>query len=271
MVSFTEISCAQLFKQIGLQDTPQILDVRLDEDFNPDAFLIPSSYRLPYTKVEKSLDHIQGSKVIVVCHEGLKLSHGVAAQLRSNMIDAVALAGGFVEWRKQDLPVISASILPPKQYRNGLWVTRHRPKIDRIACPWLLRRFIDRTARFLYVPPAHVLDVAARFEASSFDVLGSDFYDQAPLCSFDVLLDKIGLKHPALTKMAGVIRATDSGRLQDAPEAAGLLALSVGLSKRHRNDTAQMEAGLNLYDFLYLWARDGLKETHGWPHEKTTL
>ena len=163
MVSFTEIFCAQLFKQISLQDTPQILDVRLDEDFDQDAFLIPSSYRLPYTEVEKSLYHFEGSKVIVVCHEGLKLSHGVAAQLRSNMIDACALSGGFVEWCKQDLPIISASELPPKQYRNGLWVTRHRPKIDRIACPWLVRRFVDHRARFLYVPPAHVLDVAARF------------------------------------------------------------------------------------------------------------
>ena len=267
MVSFTEISCAQLFKQIGLQDTAQILDVRLDEDFETDAFLIPSSYRLPYTEVEKSLNHIQSSKVIVVCHEGLKLSHGVAAELRSNMIDACALSGGFVEWRKQDLPVISASHLPPKQYRNGLWVTRHRPKIDRIACPWLVRRFVDRRARFLYVPPAHVLDVAARFEAISFDIHGGEFFDQDPFSSFDMLLDKIGLKHPALTKMAGVIRATDSGRLQDAPEAAGLLAFLVGLSKLHRSDTAQMEAGLKLYDALYLWARDGLKETHGWPHE----
>ena len=141
------------------------------------------------------------------------------------------------------------------------------PKIDRIACPWLVRRFVDRRARFLYVPPAHVLDVAARFEAISFDIHGGEFFDQDPFSSFDMLLDKIGLKHPALTKMAGVIRATDSGRLQDAPEAAGLLAFSVGLSKLHRSDTAQMEAGLKLYDALYLWARDGLKETHGWPHE----
>ncbi|NJS40728.1 MAG: hypothetical protein HC783_18950 [Rhodobacteraceae bacterium] len=145
------------------------------------------------------------------------------------------------------------------------WVTRHRPKIDRIACPWVIRRFIDPAARFLFVAPAEVADVADRFNAIPFDIEGVPFSHRGDRCTFDTLLDDFHLHSPALDRMATVIRAADTDRHDLAPQAAGLLALSVGLSRMYHDDLQQLVAGIALYDALYRWARDGHEEGHDWP------
>ena len=263
MPSFSEIAPAQLARLIGTPDTPIILDVRLAQDAADDPRLIPGARRASHDTVRA--DDYAGRSVVVVCHKGLKLSHGVAALLRASGVQAEALEGGHVAWAAADLPLIPMRALPPATNGATLWVARHRPKIDRIACPWLIRRFIDPAAKVLFVPPRDVTGVADRFGAVPFDVPDVTFTHRQTGCTFDAFLDDFNLHGPALDKMADVIRAADTDRNDLVPQAAWLLALSVGLSRLYRDDAAQLEAGMLLYDALFRWARDGQDETHGWP------
>lgn len=260
MPNYNEIIPEALMRLIGTPSCPRIVDVCIDDDFSADPNLIPTAQRVPHDDLDAIAALGDGREIVVVCQKGLKLSHGVAAYLRARGATAQVLSGGNQGWRDAELPrVPAASQLGP------LWVTRHRPKIDRIACPWLIRRFIDPKARFLFVPPATVADVAARFGATPFDVDIPPFTHCDDRCTFDAMLDHFGLDLPALRDMATVIRAADTDRHDHAPQAAGLLALSVGLSRMYRDDTEQLEAGMGLYDALYRWARDGQGEGHDWP------
>jgi hypothetical protein len=145
------------------------------------------------------------------------------------------------------------------------WITRERPKIDRIACPWLIRRFVDPRAVFLFVEPSEVLAVAERFAATPFDVEGVFWSHRGELCSFDVMVDEFGLETEPLLRLAAIVRGADTARLDLAPEAPGLLAASLGLSRMFTDDLAQLAAGLTLYDAFYRWCRDATDETHNWP------
>ena len=133
------------------------------------------------------------------------------------------------------------------------WVTRERPKIDRIACPWLIQRFIDAEAEFLYVPAADVLRVAVQTGATPYDVPDVEMGHVAELCSFDAFLAKHGLTDPALARLATIVRGADTDRLDLAPQSAGLLAISLGLSRCHADDHAMLAHGMVLYDALYAW------------------
>jgi hypothetical protein len=145
------------------------------------------------------------------------------------------------------------------------WVTRERPKIDRIACPWLILRFIDRDAEFLYVPPAEVLRVADRTGATPYDIPGVEMSHVGELCSFDAILAKYGLADPALQQLATIVRGADTSRLDLAPQSAGLYALSLGLSHVFPDDHEMLRHGLVMYDALYAWCRSCRDETHAWP------
>jgi hypothetical protein len=149
------------------------------------------------------------------------------------------------------------------------WVTRERPKIDRVACPWLITRFIDPAAEFLFVPAAEVPAVAARTGAIPFDVEGVELSHEGPLCSFDALLKKYRLTDPALQELAVIVRGADTARLDLAPQAAGLLAISLGLSHNFTDDHEQLRHGFVLYDALYAWARHVRDETHTWNPQRT--
>lgn len=265
MPSFSEISVSQLARLMGTPDAPAFIDVRLDEDFALDPRLIPASTRMSHTAIEDIANAVTTSAVII-CQGGLKLSQGVAAQLRAQGIAAEALEGGFEAWSGTDLPLIPTAALPTPQSGTPLWVTRHRPKIDRIACPWLIRRFVDPGARFLFVPPRDVLGVADRFGATPFDVENAVFSHKGDQCTFDTMLQTFSLSTPPLLAMAQIIRAADTNTHDLAPQAAGLLALSVGLSRLYRDDMAQLDAGMLIYDALYRWARDGQNEGHDWPN-----
>jgi hypothetical protein len=146
-----------------------------------------------------------------------------------------------------------------------VWVTRARPKIDRVACPWLIRRFIDPSAVFLFVAPPEVVDVADRFHATPFDIEGIFWSHRGELCTFDVMVEEFGLYCEALDRLAVIVRAADTARLDLAPQAAGLLAASLGLSRRHKDDLVQLDASFSLYDGFYRWARDATAEEHNWP------
>jgi hypothetical protein len=201
----------------------------------------------------------------------LKLSHGVAAWLRNEGIQADTLEGGVLAWAEAGLPMVSSAKIPARDARGRtLWVTRSRPKIDRIACPWLIRRFIDPSAVFLFVPSSEVEGVAARFGATPFDIEGDNIFwsHRGELCTFDVMVEEFGLATKPLKQLATIVRAADTARLDLAPEASGLLAASLGLSRMYTDDLAQLEAGLLLYDAFYRWCRDATDETHNWPSKK---
>lgn len=255
----TQITPAQLMRRIGTPDAPTVYDVRLAEDIAADPRLIPTSIALPYTAFDPC--PVETGPVVVVCQRGRKLSEGVAAMLRAQGISAETLEGGTEAWAAAGLPMVPMAALAG----TGLWVTRHRPKVDRIACPWLIRRFINPSARFLFVAPAEVAAVGDRFGATPFDIEGVTFSHRGQRCSFDALMDDFGLHTEALDRLAQVVRAADTDRHDLAPQAAGLLALSVGLSRMFRDDLEQLEAGMALYDALYRWARDGHEEGHDWP------
>lgn len=145
------------------------------------------------------------------------------------------------------------------------WVTRERPKIDRIACPWAILRFIDPAAEIHFVPAGDVRAAAERLHALPFDVADVRFSHRGERCTFDTLLDEFGLDDPPLRRLSVIIRGADTGRLDFAPEAAGLLAASLGLSRLCADDRTMLSHGMILYDALYAWARDASGETHGWP------
>ena len=145
------------------------------------------------------------------------------------------------------------------------WITRERPKIDRVACPWLITRFIDPQAEFLYVPSGDVLRIAAEKDATPYDIPGVELTHEGELCSFDAFLKKCQLGEPALQQLAEIVRGADTSRLDLTPQSAGLYAISLGLSQRYSDDHEMLSHGLILYDALYAWCKECQGESHNWP------
>ena len=166
---------------------------------------------------------MQGKRVVVTCKKGKKLSAGASALLRTAGVAAESLEGGNFAWRDAGLPLVPAAKIPSlTETGYTLWVTRHRPKVDRVACPWLIRRFIDPRAQFLYVPPAEVLDVAERFGATPFDVEGvhwSHRGESGEFCTFDTMVDEWAISSDTLNRLAKLVRGADTDRHELAPEA----------------------------------------------------
>ena len=266
MPSPNAISALQLARLIGLPDTPLLIDVRIDEDVAADPRAVPGAIRRNWREAASWAAGHAGQPVIVICQRGLKLSEGTAAWLRHHGARAETLEGGYEAWRDAGLPLVRPDHLPqPDAQGRTVWVTRARPKVDRIACPWLIRRFIDRSAVFLFVSPAEVPAVADRFGATPFDIEGVFWSHRGETCTFDTMLDEFALHTPALDRLALIVRGADTARPELAPEAPGLLAASLGLSRMHKDDLLQLEAGIALYDSFYRWARDAGEETHDWP------
>lgn len=144
------------------------------------------------------------------------------------------------------------------------WITRERPKIDRIACPWLIARFIDETPEFIYAPAGKVVEMAKELGAIPYDIPGVELSHVGQLCSFDAFIAKYRLNDPALSDIAVIIRAADTDRLDLAPQASGLLAISLGLSHSFANDHEMLKHGLIMYDALYAWCKHARSETHTW-------
>ncbi len=261
----TEITAKQLARLIGTPDCPVLIDICIDEDFAADARFIPGARRHPHPRISELAAALHGKRTILICQKGLKLSQGAAAMLRALGVPAENLAGGNFEWRDQGLPLVPADKIPPIQDGKTLWVTRHRPKIDRIACPWLIRRFVDPRAVFLFVSPTEVLNVAEKFNATPFDVENVFWSHRDERCTFDIMVEEFCLETEPLKRLAAIVRGADTDRPDLAPEAAGLLAASLGLSRMFKDDLAQLEAGMTLYDAFHRWARDATDETHNWP------
>jgi rhodanese-related sulfurtransferase len=263
------ISFDKLARIIGTPRAPILLDVRSEEDFAADPRLLPSAIRINDQAIATLAPQLGGLPSITVCQSGHRRSQGTAAWLRAEGCSSEYLEGGFDTWRTAGLPLIDPAKLPARDAQGRtIWVTRSRPKIDRIACPWLIRRFLDPRAIILFVASAEVVGVAERFNASPFDIEDVFWSHRGELCTFDVMLAEFGLTIPALDRLARIVRGADTARLDLAPEAAGLLAASLGLSRMYSDDLEQLEAGMLLYDAFYRWARDATDETHNWPTNK---
>ncbi len=263
------ISADKLSRILGTPRAPVLLDVRSEEDYAADPRLLPGAVRSDDRALTALASRLAGQPSIVVCQAGHRRSQGTAGWLRAEGCPSEYLEGGFEAWQAAGLPLVDPTKLPARDIRGRtVWVTRSRPKIDRIACPWLIRRFLDPHALFLFVAPAEVEGVAERYNAAPFDIGGVFWSHRADLCTFDVMLAEFGLRIPALDMLGTIVRGADTARLDLAPEAAGLLAASLGLSRMYSDDLEQLEAGMLLYDAFFRWARDATDETHNWPTNK---
>jgi rhodanese-related sulfurtransferase len=270
MPSPNTISQDKLNRMIGTHRAPVLIDVRNDEDFGADPRLIPGSHRRSHTDVAEWAGDYAGQQVVVICTKGLKLSHGSAAWLRHAGASAENLEGGAEAWAAAELPMVPVEKLPPRDASGRtVWVTRMRPKIDRIACPWLIRRFVDPSAVFLFVAPSEVEAVGERFGAAPFDMEDVFWSHRGERCTFDVMVEEFGLASPALLHLTTIVRGADTNRLDVASESPGLLAASLGLSRVFADDLKQLDASMALYDGLYRWCRDVRSESHDWPPRKS--
>jgi rhodanese-related sulfurtransferase len=269
MPANTLITVPQFSRLVGLPITPSIVDVRIDDDYRADPRLVPGSIRRDYRGIAGWAPEYRGKSVVVVCLRGQKLSEGTAAWLRHEGIDAQTLEGGFEAWKRAGETLVRTDKLPPRDEQGRtVWVTRSRPKVDRIACPWLIRRFVDPNAVFLFVLPGEVTAVAERFNATPFDIDGVFWSHRGPTCTFDTMIEEFGLKSEPLARLAAIVRGADTARLDLAPQAAGLLAASLGYSRMYRDDLDQLEAAMGFYDAMYRWCREATEETHNWPTHK---
>jgi hypothetical protein len=194
---------------------------------------------------------LPGAEAVVYCVHGHEVSQGVAKALGARYLE-----GGIEHWDGERMAKPAGA--PTR------WVTRERPKVDRIACPWLIRRFIDADAEFLYVPKDDVLRVARERSAIPYDVPDVEFSHVGGRCSFDAFVFRYRLADPALQELAVIVRGADTNRPDLAPQSAGLVALSLGLSERFRDDHEMLEHGMVMYDALYAWCRSAKSEVHTW-------
>jgi rhodanese-related sulfurtransferase len=268
MPAINAIAPDKLARLIGTPNCPAIIDVRTADDFAADPRHLPGALRRDHAVVTDWAREFPGRSIVVAGQHGRELSEGVAAWLRHEGIAAEILDGGIAGWTAAGLTMIPDAVLPKRDGQGRtLWVTRARPKVDRIACPWLIRRFVDPQAVFLFVSPSEVAGVAERFGAAPFDIEGDGvtWSHDGERCTFDVMVERFDLYGlPGLARLAEIVRGADTGRPELVPQAAGLLAISLGLSRMYSDDLAQLEAGMLVYDALFRWCRDATHETHDW-------
>lgn len=264
------IAPIDLLKRIGSDKSPIILDVRRDSSFLASAWVLPGAQRAAHIDPQVTgqltgLSHSQ-SDIVCYCVHGHNVSQMAVADLRSRGYRAAWLEGGFAAWEAEGRPLIARAPDAEARFGKGtIWVTRRRPKIDRVACPWFIRRFVDPKARFFFVEGAHALASAAELNAIAFDVEGAPVTHDGPRCSFDTLLDRYEVSDVSLRRLADIVRGADTANLGLGREAGGLLSISLGLSALESDDRVMLERGFHLYDGLYAYLRFASNEPHNWP------
>ena len=231
---------------------PLVIDVRRRPAFLAATDMIRGALRRDPETVAAWRGHLPAdADVVVYCVHGHEVSQAVARTLGARYLE-----GGIEHWDGKRAAKPAGA--PTR------WVTRERPKVDRIACPWLIRRFIDADAEFLYVPPGEVLRVAAERSAVPYDVPDVEFSHVGGRCSFDAFVYRYRLRDPALDELAVIVRGADTNRPELSPQSAGLVALSLGLSARFADDQEMLEHGMLMYDALYAWCASPKDEVHTW-------
>lgn len=254
------VSAASLRDSLAGTQPPLVIDVRKDERFRDARDMMRGALRRdPLAAGEWGGTLPSAASVVVYCVHGHEVSQSACIALRRSGIDACYLDGGIERWREA-----GGELSAKPAGASTRWVTRQRPKIDRIACPWLVSRFVDPGAEFLYVPAADVMQVARDRQAVPYDVPDVEFAHDGEACSFDAFLNHFRLRDPALGELARIVRGADTGRLDLAPQAAGLVAISIGLSRMYADDYRMLRHGAVIYDALYRWCREGKNETHCW-------
>jgi rhodanese-related sulfurtransferase len=268
------IALEALLRLFGTARMPVLVDVRRREAYDKADSVIPTAvWRDHKAAPEWGRDLPRGRDVVVYCVHGHQVSESAAALLRAAGVAAFYLDGGIEGWRAAGAPLVAKAAL--ERYRpNGAsqWVTREAPRIDRLACPWFVRRFVDAAAQFHYVSAKQVSAVAAETGAIAYDISepGIEFTHDGPRCSFDAFMKIFGVRDTALDRVADIIRGADTSRHDLAPQCAGLLAITLGLGAIESDDHALLERAMPLYDGLYGWARFAAGETHGWPPKPGT-
>ena len=262
-------SAADASRLIGTPNAPLFVDVRKAEDFATSDYFIPGAIRWDYDANQPQPNEIKGAiNAVAYCVKGLHVGISGAEKLSAQNINATFLEGGLRQWMEIDAPrVKKRPDLGVTGESVSRWVTRARPKIDRIACPWLVRRFIDPRAEFFYVPTSEVFAFGKANNAVAYDIPGAPIEHAGPLCSFDNFLRAFELTSPALQRMASIVRGADTDALNLAPQSAGLLAISLGFSKNIADDHAMLNAMMPVYDALYCWVLDAVEssdEKHNW-------
>ncbi len=275
------ISPHALNLRLGRPDAPLVLDVRREEKFALSPCVIATAQRCKPDHVAAWAASQRPREVVVHCVYGHHVSADAVTLLRAAGWSACRLDGGIeggqdgvdtpqhiAQWRAQ--PAFTLRKRPDwgvtGEYASR-WITRERPKVDRMACPWLITRFIDPRAQFFYVPMPQVFAEAQRLDAVAYDIPGAPVSHVGDLCSFDALLGGFELNHPALDLLARIVRGADTDRLDLAAQSAGLLAISLGLSRLHADDHTMLQAAMPLYDALYAWCCDKVAAqdtSHSW-------
>jgi rhodanese-related sulfurtransferase len=257
----TSISAAQLRTDVNGRTPPIVIDVRRRPAFSASREMIGGALRRDPEQVgawARSLP--SAGSVVVYCVHGHEVSQKAAAALAAAGVQARYLEGGLEEgWKGIEGPLDAKPV-----DASTRWVTRERPKIDRIACPWLISRFVDPEAEFLYVPSARVLEAAKEKDAAPYDVADVHFSHDGEQCSFDAFLKHYRLTDPALHDLATIVRGADTAKLDLAPQAPGLAAISLGLSRNFQDDHEMLRHGMVMYDALYTWCKEGKQEVHTW-------
>jgi rhodanese-related sulfurtransferase len=238
---------AALQQALRSSNPPLVVDVRKRAAFLAATDMIRGALR----RDPENLGTLPGDNVVVYCVHGHEVSQGVARALGARYLE-----GGIEHWDGERMAKPAGA--PTR------WVTRERPKVDRIACPWLIRRFIDADAEFLYVHSADVLRAAKERSAIPYDVPDVEFSHVGGRCSFDAFVYRYRLRDPALEELALIVRGADTNRPDLAPQSAGLVSLSLGLSSLFADDHGMLEHGMTMYDALYAWCRSEKNEVHTW-------
>ena len=260
------ISVAKLYSQLGSKRAPLIVDVRRAVAFEADSAVIASAFwRDPYALDDWLKFLPRHREIVVYCVHGHEISKNTCSALRTAGLNARYLEGGIEAWREANGALTRIGVIngiPSPINAPTKWITRERPKIDRIACPWLIRRFIDPLAEFIYVPSGDVLARAPQLGAIAYDVPGVQFTHRGDRCSFDAIIEDFQIVDAALDIVAAIVRGADTGMPQLTPQSAGLLAISLGLSALHADDHEMLAEGMNVYDALYAWAKLAHAEIH---------
>ena len=254
------VSPTDLYLELGTASAPVLIDVRPEANFDADGRLIVGARRMPDNADQWKAELARHHRFVVYGAQGDETSLGVAETLCEFGQEAAFLEGGFAAWVAQGLPT-------RRQLTTGAakWITRERPKIDRVACPWLIRRFIDPDAVFIYVPADQVLAEASTIGAIPYDIPDVEFTHEGERCSFDTFLRIYDIADPPLQRLALIVRGADTSRHDLAPQCGGLFAISLGLSANFPDDQEMLGHGMVIYDALYAWCRSLQAETHGWP------
>jgi rhodanese-related sulfurtransferase len=265
------ISPHELLQSIGRPSCPPLIDVRRRAVFEAADSIIPGARWRDHAEAAHWCQEMTpGADVVVYCVHGHNVSQAAMADLRRLGFHARALEGGIEAYAAAGGLLLRKAALPAGGWTSpSRWITRERPKIDRIACPWLVRRFIDPMAEFFYVAADQVEAAGQDLNATPYDIPGVAFSHDGERCSFDAFISKFGIADPALDRLATIVRGADTGHPELAPQCAGLLAASLGLSALYSDDHDMLRHGLTLYDSLYAWCRDVSAETHGWPPAAT--